>query len=136
MRHKRRTRIFQLKTVEGELIDDPDLMKQHTIQYFKNIYAANNGIHTPYEVWNQFPKKKEADLVKLREDVTDSEIREAVFEMSPFKAPGVNGLHAGFFQTQWSVIGKSVCEFVKGVFTEKNSPRNINSTLIVLIPKK
>ena len=33
-----------------------------------------------------------------------------MWSLKPFKAPGPNGLHAGFFQKFWPVVGGSVIE--------------------------
>ncbi|KAH9706368.1 hypothetical protein KPL70_012184 [Citrus sinensis] len=42
--------------------------------------------------------------LSLMSPVTDEEIRRTVFSMSPFKAPGVDGFHAGFYQAQWNTV--------------------------------
>lgn len=47
--------------------------------------------------------------------VTKEEVRRAVFSIDPLKAPGVDGIHAMFFQTQWDVVGDSVCRMVNDV---------------------
>ena len=51
------------------------------------------------------------------------------------KAPGPDGLHALFFQSQWSIIGDLVCRVVKDVFKDPMRVQEINETLLVLIPK-
>ncbi|KAK5835834.1 hypothetical protein PVK06_011546 [Gossypium arboreum] len=56
--------------------------------------------------------------------------------MAPLKAPGSDGFHAHFFQSQWNVLGKDVCQWVKDVFDGKQIEPNLNNTLIMLIPKK
>ena len=46
-----------------------------------------------------------------------------------------DGLHVGFFQRIWLVVGRSVMEEVKKVFLLKKVSKFLNSTLISLIPK-
>lgn len=57
--------------------------------------------------------------------VDDTKIKNSIFSMKPLKAPGVDGLYAIFYQSQWSIVDPSFCCFVK----------EINSTLLVLIPR-
>lgn len=55
--------------------------------------------------------------------------------MKPYKALGPDGIHVGFFQHFWLVVGESVMEEVRKVFIEGKVPEYLNTTLIVLIPK-
>lgn len=75
------------------------------------------------------------DVIDIEKSICDEEIKDAMFSMGPFKAPGSDGLYAIFFQSQWDVIGTSVCSFVKRVFAEPESIREVNKTILVLIPK-
>ncbi|XP_075669750.1 uncharacterized protein LOC142639464 [Castanea sativa] len=56
--------------------------------------------------------------------------------MKPFKAPRTDGLHAGFFQRFWSLVGESVKREVKKIFTCQQVPEYLNQTLIALIPEQ
>ena len=40
--------------------------------------------------------------------VTLEEIKDALWSMKPYKAPGLDGLHARFFQRFWLVVRESV----------------------------
>ena len=55
--------------------------------------------------------------------------------MKPFKAPGLDGLHVGFFQRYWSIVGETVFREVKEIFANCAMPPHLNETLITLIPK-
>ena len=65
----------------------------------------------------------------------DGEDWNALKSMKPYKAPGVDGLYAGFFQRFWLVVGDSVKREIKEVFTKHEVPEYLNQTLISLIPK-
>ncbi|XP_074374476.1 uncharacterized protein LOC141714880 [Apium graveolens] len=69
-------------------------------------------------------------------DVTSQEVKEAVFHMHPDKAPGPDGMTPAFFQKNWSVVGVEMTQMVRNFFQTGNLIDNINSTNIVLIPKK
>lgn len=55
--------------------------------------------------------------------------------MKPFKAPGADGLHTGFFQYFWANVKVVVCGEVTKIFEERYVPEFLNETLISLIPK-
>ncbi|KAA3484792.1 tyrosine decarboxylase 1-like [Gossypium australe] len=72
----------------------------------------------------------------LEAAITNEEIKRALFDMAPLKAPGSDGFHAHFFQSQWDILGNDVCQWVKDVFAGRPIEPDLNNTLIVLIPKK
>lgn len=55
--------------------------------------------------------------------------------MGALKAPSLDGLHPLFFQSQWDTIGSTDCSLVKSIFIEPANIRDINETMLVLIPK-
>ena len=67
--------------------------------------------------------------------VSIEEIKEALWSMKPYKAPGPDGLHAGFFQRFWLTVRDSVRKEVEKAFVERKVPEYLNKTHIVLIPK-
>ena len=75
------------------------------------------------------------DYVILSSLVFDKEIKQAIFSMKPFKAPGADGFHAGFYQQCWPTIGESIVNVVKHIFFWVSLPDGINHTLLTLVPK-
>ncbi|XP_031124379.1 uncharacterized protein LOC116027093 [Ipomoea triloba] len=67
--------------------------------------------------------------------ITKEEVRIAVSDMAPFKAPGPDGFHAAFYQQMWSVVGDSLFEMVRCAYETRQLPVGLNDTLIILIPK-
>ncbi|KAK5771686.1 hypothetical protein PVK06_047923 [Gossypium arboreum] len=67
--------------------------------------------------------------------MSNVEIKEALFDMAPLKAPDSDGFHALFFQKQWDTIGGVICEWVRKVFDGNSIDLDLNNTLIVLILK-
>ncbi|KAK3226386.1 hypothetical protein Dsin_006248 [Dipteronia sinensis] len=66
---------------------------------------------------------------------TGEEIRTVVFNMGPLKAPGKDGLLALFFQKFWGTVGQSVISACLRILNEGGSVRDLDSTVITLIPK-
>ena len=56
--------------------------------------------------WHVQLSKEEKQLIDTM--VSTEEIKEALWSMKPYKAPGPDGLHVGFFQRFWLIVGDSV----------------------------
>jgi hypothetical protein len=58
-----------------------------------------------------------------------------VLDMNPLKAPGLDGLSGIFFKHYWSTIGCKMVAAVQSFFREGWMLREMNQTMITLIPK-
>ena len=56
-------------------------------------------------------------------------------ELPPLKAPGPDGYHALFFQTNWVSLGPSIIQVIKDIFSQLTLPPSWGATNLVLIPK-
>ncbi|KAL5740040.1 hypothetical protein ACOSQ2_029220 [Xanthoceras sorbifolium] len=72
---------------------------------------------------------------RLGEAFTRAEVRAAVFDMGPNKAPGPDGFHALFFQKFWNVVGEDVSSVCLKFLNGGCSVEEFNATNVVLIPK-
>ena len=66
-------------------------------------------------------------------DATD--VRTALFQMAPSKAPGIDGFTAGFLQRHWSIIEKDLVPAVLDFLNGGELPTGLNDTSITLISK-
>ena len=74
-------------------------------------------------------------LKELSRDYIADEIKAALFQMGPTKAPGPDGMNALFYQTFWHIVGIDVVAAVLDFMHSGTMPFEINYTHIVLIPK-
>ncbi|GKB53666.1 hypothetical protein Tco_0904419, partial [Tanacetum coccineum] len=65
----------------------------------------------------------------------EKEIREAMFSLGDNKALGPDGYSAAFFKEAWSIISVDVCKAIKEFFTNGILLKELNHTIIALIPK-
>ncbi|GJR68831.1 RNA-directed DNA polymerase, eukaryota, reverse transcriptase zinc-binding domain protein [Tanacetum coccineum] len=83
-----------------------------------------------------FTKRLDADkAMELIKDVTNEEIKEAIFSIEDNKASGPDGFSSKFFKAAWMVIGNDVCAAIKEFFTSGKLLGEFNTTLISLVPK-
>ncbi|GKC48510.1 RNA-directed DNA polymerase, eukaryota, reverse transcriptase zinc-binding domain protein [Tanacetum coccineum] len=69
-------------------------------------------------------------------DFAKAFFKEAMFDMDFAKASGHDGYTSCFFKKSSEVIGKDVCMSIREFFTKGKLLREVNSTLIALVPKE
>jgi hypothetical protein len=132
---RRHNKILMLRDDNGEWVDDVTVLKHMANNFYKNLFSIDGNEVSWFQTKITFPRLLDEELQQIRGPIEDVEIRRAVFSMSPWKAPGPDGFPAGFYQKCWSIVGKSVCDFVKKVWLNPLIIREFNTTDICLIPK-
>ena len=67
--------------------------------------------------------------------VTNEDIKATLFDVGNDNSPGPNGYSSAFCKTQWDKIGEEVIQAVKEFFTTGQLLKNLNTTVVSLIPK-
>lgn len=78
----------------------------------------------------------QAQKAELLKPVTEKEIKYAMYQMNPDKAPGPDDMTPVFFQKHWSIIGNDVVALVRNFFRTGDIMNGLNDTNIVLVSKK
>ncbi|XP_063938227.1 uncharacterized protein LOC108193487 isoform X3 [Daucus carota subsp. sativus] len=118
------------------VVVEGDLMKDQFINFYQNLLGKKDQSESieflePF-LNKQVPPEMCADMVK---EVSDDEIKEVFFSMGDDKASGPDGFSARFYKSAWPVIGPDVCNGVKEFFSSGKLLKEVNATLIALIPK-
>ena len=66
---------------------------------------------------------------------TSADVKQAVFDIDEDKAPGPDGYSSGFFKAAWPIVGQEVTSAVLDFFSTGRLLKQINTTLLALIPK-
>ncbi|XP_061370519.1 uncharacterized protein LOC133313201 [Gastrolobium bilobum] len=133
---RRHNRIVTLKNEQGEWIADSDMLVNMATSFYQGLFSIEEERDGVFPIQNGFPVLTDAEKRVLAIRPNREEIRKTVFRMGKFKAPGPDGLSAVFFQSQWNVVGGSVCQLVEDIFCSPEKVRDINGTFPFLIPKK
>jgi hypothetical protein len=93
---KRRNQITSLARPDGGMTEDPQELSTITNNFFGNLYESE-GVHGMEEVLNTVPRRV---TPLMNEEITapycEEEVKTALFQMYPTKAPGPDGYPAHF----------------------------------------
>jgi hypothetical protein len=114
-------------------------MKEVAHSFFKNLYSAPDT--EPMDS-NSYPISEILALVNdednwmLNMPVSISEIKKAIFNMDPDKAPGPDGFTARFYTSCWDIIKKDLYRMVMKSQNCTKLGGSTNSSFLALIPKE
>jgi hypothetical protein len=134
-RRKKKNKISRLVKADGSVTEDQLEIGQLTRSFYNNLYTPEGTVGME-EVLNTVPVSVTTTMNnKLTAPFEDGEVKQALFQMFPLKAPGPDGYPAQFFQKHWDLCGEEVTKAVLRILRGDDNPEGINKTFIVLIPK-
>ena len=134
---RKRNKILAIKNAVGEWIQQEKAVKEFVKNGYSDIYTTSlssvSALPPTISSWQS--RLSEEEKCSISGEVSEEEIKAALWSLKAFKAPGPDGLHAGFFQRFWPTVGSSVINEVRKIFSERRVPVYLNTTHIALIPK-
>ena len=132
---RRRNFIQGIRDLENNWVEEQEDIADVATNYFGDLFSA--GVCDQIgECLNAVSHKVTDDMRQtLSNEFTADEIKEALFQMGPTKAPGPDGMNALFYQKFWHIVGDNVISAVLDFFNSGVLEPEINHTNIVLIPK-
>lgn len=134
IRNHRKT-IEAIKNERGEWILEPARIKAIVQNYFQAIFKEEGLGEISSSIPNGFPRLQQSHISLLVKPFAHDDVKRALFDMNPFKAPGNDGLHTGFYQGTSETVGPSVCEYAIRFFNSRTLPKDTNENLLALILK-
>jgi hypothetical protein len=127
-------KIKQIRDENGEVWVNQEGIGGAFENYFSNLFKASGNSNYDECLEGLDVRISEAMNESLR-PFTPDEVRSALFQMAPLKAPGPDGFNAGFFQKHWDIVGPEVCKAILYSLNNATIDSDLNSTYIALIPK-
>ncbi|KAJ9535293.1 hypothetical protein OSB04_un001605 [Centaurea solstitialis] len=130
-----RGRIEEVENMEGQSFIGAEVPNQF-ILHFKEVLGKSDPVDSICDPNSLFLKKlSQVQADDMVRPIDDKEIREAIFDIDDLKAPGPDGFSSKFFKKSWPIIGSEVCEAVKQFFFNGKLLKEVNATVISLVPK-
>ncbi|GJX14037.1 hypothetical protein Tco_0205795, partial [Tanacetum coccineum] len=108
---KRNIRSIRGVMVDGTWIDNPKNVKKEFLDHFSKRFCKPGEPMATLQM--EFPNQIQLDQRnELESDVSNDEIKKAVWECGTDKAPGPDGFTFGFFCHFWHLVEKEVQDAV------------------------
>ena len=116
-------------------MEDMEDVARIAVDYFDNLFCPGSCNQMEECLSTVSAKVSPTMQDMLSKDFIVDEIKEAVFQMRPTKAPRPNGMNALFYQKIWNIVGNDVVNAVLYFLNNGVMLPDLNHTNIVLILK-
>ncbi|XP_019190758.1 PREDICTED: uncharacterized protein LOC109185230 [Ipomoea nil] len=126
---------YRLKDDNGIPIQNDMAEEQIVKRFFEGLFTRDFEFNTPNPDGGNFPSISNQLWSTLNKDFTMEEVKNALFDMKPLKAPGPDGFHACLYQKTWEIVGNSIFTQAKNFYDNGILDEGMHDTLIALVPK-
>ncbi|KAB2619858.1 hypothetical protein D8674_037424 [Pyrus ussuriensis x Pyrus communis] len=128
--------MFQVTEKIKAIRESKDGMMSVIVNYFTKLFDSMGVVNAS--------KIERLVVLKVTDEMnhgllmpfSNEEIKEALFQMHPTTAPGPDGMTPRFYQKHWAVVSSDVCDCMRHLLSTGSMLRQVNYTLVTLIPKK
>lgn len=135
---KRNKSLITSLEINGNTVHDMDLIADHIVDFFENLFREDRPLSPDFSVFNDLldASVMQEDCLMLIQVPDSEEIKAIVFDMDPDSVPGPDGFGGAFYTSCWEIIKDDVSLAVQTFFRKGYLPKGLNSSNVVLLPKK
>lgn len=132
-----RARINTVQDAAGNIITDPGLVSEVFLQFYNELLGTKeqNLLEVDMTLFDDGPTISEEQGYKLCNEVTMQEVKRALWSIPSSKSPGPDGFSSDFFKISWDIIKYNLCYAVQDFFRYGKLLKQVNATLLTLVPK-
>jgi len=134
-REGQKNKILGILDDNGVWVDNEEDIERVAVDYFENLFSSANTIDPSIVLRDISPSVSSTMNEFLVKEITEEEVKRALFSLNPTKAPGQDGMTALFFQRFWEIIKGDLINMVKNFFSSGIFDEKLNETNICLISK-
>ena len=123
---------------EGKFVDKPVQMVDCVNKFYRDLYCSENINNVQMETIVASVKTKTFktdDVIYLERDIHEIELRQALFQMSKDKSPGIDGLTVEFYRAFWYTLKDDLVDVIKECKHDNFLPNTMHTAVIRLIYK-
>ncbi|KAI3450765.1 hypothetical protein Pfo_007430 [Paulownia fortunei] len=135
-RNVKRNHIISILKEDGNRTSSQQEVANEFVEYFVKLFGTRDEcIRIDCGVLSSGSRITDQQAEALISDISDHEIKEALFDIGEDKSPGPDGFTSCFFKKSWGVVGDQFCRAVKEFFVSADLLKQVNHTIIALVPK-
>ncbi|RVX16394.1 LINE-1 reverse transcriptase-like [Vitis vinifera] len=132
--HRRTNSMDRIK-INGVWRTEEQEVREGIVQNFQQLLTEEPSWRADIEGLH-LPRLNTCEAEGLEVPFTMEEIHSALMDMNGDKAPGPDGFTGAFWQTCWEFVKEEIMDLFKEFFVQKSFAKSLNTTFLVLIPKK
>ncbi|RVW34945.1 Transposon TX1 uncharacterized 149 kDa protein [Vitis vinifera] len=132
--NSRRNCLKKIKVSGICLLEDQDIQRG-VVRAYQDLLSDPGGWH-PSMSSLEFDRIGREEAARLEKMFSLEEVYLALSELNGDKAPGPDGFPIAFSQFCWDFVKDEIMGFFKDFFERGKFIRSVNSTFLVLVPKK
>ncbi|RVX01665.1 Transposon TX1 uncharacterized 149 kDa protein [Vitis vinifera] len=132
--HRRNNSREKIK-INGRWLEEEQEVREGVVNAFQQLLSEEPAWKADIEGLN-LQRLNHFETEGLEQPFTEEEIHVALMGMNGDKAPGPEGFTVAFWQSCWDFVKEEIVDMFKEFFDEKSFAKSLNSTFLVLIPKK
>eukprot|EP00253_Pinus_taeda_P033369 PITA_33369 len=134
---KTRNNVNAITGNEGNQHNNQESIKRVASLHFKSLLTENHEAADYSELLQHLPKGISQEVNdSLNREITEEEIRKAIWTLQPDKSPGPDGFPINFYRDHWQLIRKYLLKILRGIQRKGKMGGFTNSTFLALIPKE
>lgn len=131
---RQRKNMIDSVCLEGVTFEDPIQIKQAVVRHFKHQFSESWTVRP--KILGPFNVISPEAAAKLEEEFSTNEIWVAIKDCDGCKAPGPDGFNLECIKKCWPVMKNEIISMIQEFHTNAKLSSGINSSFLVLIPKK
>ena len=132
---RRSNNIDAIKNEDSSWIQETSQIRAHFKDSFINQFKEEEICFLEHLEHLILPCITEEENESLQSIPSLEEIKAALFQMHDLNAPGLDGFPPLLYKKLWPTVGNDVVKAVTSFFILGSLPKEVNCSLIVLIPK-
>ncbi|RVX10222.1 LINE-1 reverse transcriptase-like [Vitis vinifera] len=132
--HRRNNSLDRIK-INGVWRAEEQEVREGIVQNFQQLLTEEPSWRADIEGLH-LPRLNSCEAEGLEVPFTMEEIHSALMGMNGDKAPGPDGFTGAFWQNCWEFVKEEIMDLFKEFYVQKSFEKSLNTTFLVLIPKK